>query len=45
MKYETNFSQFYKSQFLKYKFEENSFFKFLKNAKKCNFYFSKKIIF
>ena len=42
MKYETNFSQFYKSQFMKYKFEENSFFKFLKMPKNAIFIFQKK---
>ena len=40
-KYEINFYQFFKIKFLKYKFEGNWFFKLLKNAKKCNFYFSK----
>ena len=32
-KYEINFYQFSKIQFLKYKFKGNLFFKFLKNAK------------
>ena len=44
-KYDINFYQFSKIKRSKYKFEGNSFFKFLKNAKKCNFYFSKTYFF
>ena len=40
-KYEINFYQFFKIQFLKYKFKGNLFFKFLKNAKIQILQFSK----
>ena len=40
-KYEISFYQFSKIELLKYKFEENSFFKFFKNAKNAILIFQK----
>ena len=44
-KYDINFYQFSKIKCLKYKFEGNSFFKFLKNAKKNVIFIFQKLIF